>query len=267
MPDALLSFSDDAVARRDLDLPVRHQSPTPRCGTQTSVNIVSQASRLRRSARRTWQGPSLLTFDAALGRYSDLVDDGKGRVFKVLSDLLDGSYAYPPLGRLCGPARRVVRGFPTRVRRGARVSSRVDGIDPGGGLQDCQAVPRLQDCPERAVSRRKGRGRAPCGAAELHDRRSREVLGPGVLQRPTLSGVPSVGGIPDTAYESRGGGNQDESSLFARIGGFSRTLSAPLNSPVVHDGGGTLFNKLLKVVPTPGQAMPGRPSGRPTPEA
>jgi hypothetical protein len=30
MPDALLSLSDDAVARRDLDLPVRHQSPTPR---------------------------------------------------------------------------------------------------------------------------------------------------------------------------------------------------------------------------------------------
>jgi hypothetical protein len=149
------------------------------------------------------------------------------------------AYADPPAGSSGG--------FPTRVRRRARVSSRVDGIDPGGGLQDRQAVPRLQDCPERAVSRRKGRGRAPCGAAELHDRRSGEVLGPGVLQRPTLSGVPSVGGIPDTAYESRGGRNQDESSLFARIGGFSRTLSAPLNPPpVVHDGGGYVAQQVAE---------------------
>ena len=165
MPDVLLSLSDDAVARRDLDLPVWHQSPTPRCGTQTSVNIVSQASRLRRSARRTWQGPSLLTFDAALGRYSDLVDDGKGRVFKVLSDLLDGSYAYPPPGRLCGPARRVVRGVsyqgpqegPNHPGIGRRLMAAL-GDDPqeGQGL-----VEGRRNRPRRRPAGSPGRSQAP----------------------------------------------------------------------------------------------------------
>ena len=88
------------------------------------------------------------------------------------------------------------------------------------------------------------------------------MLGPGVLQSPTLSGVPSVGGIPDTAYESRGGRNQDESSLFARIGGFSRTLSAPLNPPSSTTEGDTLLNKLLNGVQ---RVAEGCPDPRPCP--